>query len=105
MIAKIKEINKNLPKTFEAEYSHYLPLITICPVSKLPDIGYVKVHTKKIVEIYHFRKIVMKHTLKKIFMEDIARNIKEELKKLYELNDDEIIVEYKLIGGKVKIKV
>jgi len=95
-------IKKDLPTTFEGTFSHYIPLITICPVSKLPDIGYVTVYTNSFVEIYGMRKIILKHSFSCMFMEDLVLSIKNEIEKD---NDCRVNIQYRMLGGRVIIKM
>lgn len=93
-------IMPKLPSTFKGEYGHWLPLITFCPVSYLPDIGYIRIKTSSFVEIYGMRKIILKNTFKKIFMEDLVSNIKSEIEKN---NDCKITIQYRMLFNKVVI--
>ncbi len=57
--------------------SHWLPMVTICPVNKLPDLLYVSVTVEnKFVELYAARKRMRKVVnFKYGFMEDLAANL------------------------------
>lgn len=54
---------------------HWLPIITFCPVNRLPDLLYVSLYFygSNIPELYQVRKQVRKLlSMKKLFMEDAA---------------------------------
>lgn len=54
--------------------SHWLPLVTFCPVNNMPDLLYVYVtHENVFVELYAARKKLRKAVQwKNCFMEDVA---------------------------------
>lgn len=57
--------------------SHWLPIITICPVNNLPDLIYVTVTFEdQFVELYNARKRIKAVTnYKRAYMEDIASSV------------------------------
>lgn len=58
---------------------HWLPIVTFCPVNKLPDLLYVSmVFSEPVPELYTVRKLIRKHLMWKcIFMEDAAKLLAE----------------------------
>jgi hypothetical protein len=53
--------------------SHWLPIITFCPVNRLPDFIYITVSFDSFQELYAIRKRIRKAASWKLrFMEDIA---------------------------------
>lgn len=63
--------------------THWLPIVTYCPVNNLPDFIYVECtyHNQPFVELYQLRKR-MRHLLqgRKLFMEECAELVHKELK-------------------------
>ena len=62
-------------------FRHWLPIITFCPVNKLPDLIYVTVEfdDHKLRDLYKVRKNVRKTvSFKTMYMEDIAQRILDE---------------------------
>jgi hypothetical protein len=62
---------------------HWLPIVTVCPVNKLPDLIYVTVQFEdmKFHELYTIRKRIRKiASWKCMFMEDIAELMFREFK-------------------------
>ena len=65
----------------ELKYSvtirHWLPILTFCPVNKLPDLLYVSITFEdEFVELYAVRKAIRKMlSMKCKFMENIAHDI------------------------------
>lgn len=52
---------------------HWLPIVTFCPVNKLPDLIYISLEFNSFVELYAVRKAIRKEvSMKCMFMEDIA---------------------------------
>lgn len=62
--------------------SHWLPIITFCPVNKMPDFIYITVGFKNdFVELYEARKLIRKLVSGKLmFMEDVAEVISKNFK-------------------------
>lgn len=56
---------------------HWLPILTICPVNKLPDLIYIRVEfTNIFAELYAVRRKVRQLiSCKTMFMEDIATTV------------------------------
>lgn len=56
---------------------HWLPVVTFCPVNKLPDFIYISVcfDAKEFVELYAVRALFRKYNFKLMFMEDIAKAV------------------------------
>lgn len=77
--------------------SHWLPIVTLCPVNKLPDLIYVYLtfNAADFHELYAVRKQVRKLvTAKRLrFMEDIAQQLREEF-------PDAVSVEVRLLTGR-----
>ncbi len=58
--------------------THWLPILTFCPVNKLPDLIYVELEFHRFAELYAVRKKVRKLLQgKTIFMEDAAKLVLE----------------------------
>jgi hypothetical protein len=58
--------------------SHWVPLLTFCPVNKLPDLLYVYVTfpAQQFVELYNVRKEIRAVAKgRTIFMEDLAKEL------------------------------
>jgi len=56
--------------------SHWLPIVTFCPVNGLPDVIYVYVYVEGFSELYALRKQIRKLcSLRKCFMEDLAVDV------------------------------
>ena len=67
--------------------THWLPIITFCPVNKLPDLIYVTVTFKNTFrELYAVRKQIRAIASRKLrFMEDIAWDIAFEFPEAIEV--------------------
>ena len=53
--------------------THWLPIVTFCPVNNLPDLIYVSITFEDFQELYEVRrKIKRAAQFKKMFMEDIC---------------------------------
>lgn len=62
---------------------HWLPILTICPVNKLPDLIYITVDfdDEELHELYAIRKEIRKLVSgKRMFMEDIAELVFLQIK-------------------------
>lgn len=61
---------------------HWVPVITVCPVNKLPDLIYISVgftlSEGEFVELYAVRRMLRKYNFKCMFMEDIAKAVLSE---------------------------
>ena len=59
---------------------HWFPVVTFCPVNNLPDLIYISVcfRADKFVELYAIRRAFRKYNFKRMFMEDIAKNVLKE---------------------------
>ena len=56
----------------------WLPIITRCPLAKLPDIIYIAVTFNSFEELFKVRKELRKnYSMKRMFMEDIAKDVLE----------------------------
>lgn len=66
-------------KTF-TKIRHWLPLITFCPVNKLPDLLYITVEPieGKFIELYSVRKKLRDYSFRTIFMEDLSKAIMKD---------------------------
>lgn len=76
------------------EITHWLPIITFCPVNNLPDFIYVTVQFDKFAELYKVRRRI--RTLisgKKLFMENICALVAKEF-------PDAVSVEVRLMFNK-----
>lgn len=79
--------------------SHWLPVITFCPVNNLPDVIYVYVTFDSFAELYAVRKQVRKLvSFKKMFMEDVAMTVLTSIEGAVE-------VEVRLITSRHVVKV
>lgn len=65
---------------FRTLITHWLPIVTFCPVNKLPDLIYVTVtHDNEFVELYGARKRIRRAAAWKLaYMEDIAKDVLQE---------------------------
>jgi hypothetical protein len=60
--------------------SHWLPIITFCPVNRLPDFIYITVTFDSFAELYAVRKRIRKLASWKLkFMEVIAQDVLDGL--------------------------
>lgn len=59
---------------------HWLPIVTLCPVNKLPDLIYITVRfDDTFAELYGVRKVLRKAAAWKMaFMEDIAETVLQQ---------------------------
>lgn len=58
--------------------THWFPIITFCPVNKLPDFIFVKVTFNTFKELYAVRKELKKaFNFRCMFMEDVALEVAE----------------------------
>ncbi len=76
--------------------SHWLPVISFCPVNKLPDLLYITVEFEgsEFHELYSVRKRIRKISAwRRCFMEDIAVDLFNEF-------PDAVKVQVKLITGR-----
>lgn len=79
--------------------SHWLPIITFCPVNNLPDVIYVYVTFDTFTELYDVRKKIRKLVnFKKMFMEDVAQCLLHGIEGAVE-------VEVRLITGRHVVKL
>ena len=82
-------------------FSHYLPLITRCPVKGV-DLGYITVETGAMIEIYEVRRMIHAFRWKKVWLEDLLTELSCQIVtrwpdvQLYDLT-----LHYRLMGGKV----
>ena len=56
-------------------YRHWLPLVTRCPLSPLPDLGYVEVSSPAPIEIHALRRAIFENAWTVTFMEDLTERI------------------------------
>lgn len=69
--------------TRRTQVRHWLPILTFCPVNHLPDLIYIEVEFEDDVtfespvrELYEIRRKIRKiASFKKMFMEDIAKQV------------------------------
>lgn len=79
--------------------SHWLPLVTFCPVNGLPDVIYVYVTFETFEELYAVRKQLRKLvSFKKMFMEEVAETLLNKIEGAVE-------VEVKLLTGRHVVKL
>jgi hypothetical protein len=76
------------------QLSHHLPIMTRCPLSRLPDFIYVTLHINdEFVELYEARKRIRKLISgKRMFMEDIATMVLDGFPEVE-------MVQVRLMGG------
>ena len=56
--------------------THWLPIVTRCPLSVFPDLIFIRVHFSGFQELYTVRKFLRKRfSFRKMFMEDIASEV------------------------------
>lgn len=71
--------------------SHWLPLVTRCPVNGLPDLCYIYVTIEGFAELYEARKHLFSgFFMNKLFMEDMLKEVWTRAKQLE-------------VGGKIKV--
>ena len=64
---------------FLMRITHWLPIITFCPVNKLPDAIFITVEFTGFAELYAVRKAIRKTAAWRLdFMEDIAQDVLEK---------------------------
>ena len=74
--------------------SHWLPIITICPVTKLPDLLYISLTFKEeFVELYQFRKQLKIFNFTETYMELVANDLERMFPNAVE-------IEVKLLTGR-----
>jgi hypothetical protein len=74
--------------------SHWLPIVTFCPVNRLPDFIYITITFRSFEELYAVRKRIRKIAAWRLrFMEDIAQDILYAFPTAYE-------VEVRLLTGR-----
>lgn len=79
--------------------SHWLPIITFCPVNGLPDVIYVYITFNDFAELYAIRKKIRKLVnFKKLFMEDVAQILLKEI-------NGASSVEVRLLTGRHLVKL
>lgn len=79
--------------------SHWLPIITFCPVNKLPDVIYVYVTFDSFSELYEVRRKIRKLVnFKKMFMEDVAHFLLHGI-------PGAVSVEVRLVTGRHVVKL
>ena len=79
--------------------SHWLPIITFCPVNGFPDVIYVYVTFDSFTELYAVRKKIRKLvSFKKMFMEEVAQTLLREI-------DGAFSVEVRLLTGRHVVKI
>lgn len=79
--------------------SHWLPIITFCPVNGFPDVIYVYVTFNNFVELYAVRKKIRELvSFKKMFMEEVAQTLLREI-------DGAFSVEVRLLTGRHVVKI
>ena len=68
--------------------THWFPIITFCPVNKLPDLIFIDVvFAGEFVELYQVRKRIRKLLqFKEIFMEDAANEVAKEFPDCYSVS-------------------
>lgn len=60
--------------------SHWLPVVTRCPLSILPDLVYVRVTFEGFAEIYSVRRRIFKELWwRRAYMEDLAQTLIEHM--------------------------
>jgi hypothetical protein len=78
------------------EISHWLPIVTFCPVNHLPDLIYVTVafEGEAFHELYAVRKLIRKTVSGRLcFMEQVATDIQEAF-------PDAVEVKVRLVTGR-----
>lgn len=65
-------------RRMELTITHWFPILTICPVNKLPDLIFIRVTFKDFTELYAVRRALRKaFSWKRMFMEDVATAVSE----------------------------
>lgn len=67
--------------------THWLPIVTFCPVNKLPDLIYVTVTVEnQFIELYEARRRIKRAAAWKLdFMEEIANDVLKEFPEAQEV--------------------
>ena len=87
--------------TLAVSISHWLPIVTFCPVNKLPDVIYITVYLDSFAELYEVRRRIRRFAMWKIvFMEELAEGLFCEL---YDLDVNS--VEVKLFTGRHIVRI
>lgn len=82
--------------------THWLPILTFCPVNNLPDLIYVEIESRVSVDLYEVRRRVRKLlSRKKMYMEECAQLIYSEF--LDDMPDCKVTV--RLMFNKHKVTV
>ena len=53
----------------------WLPIVTFCPVNKLPDLWFVSITFRAFVELYAVRRALRRFNGRTMFMEDVAEAV------------------------------
>ena len=80
--------------------SHWFPIITICPVTKLPDFLYATItfEDDKFHELYEIRKRIKKVSMwRYCFMEDVAKSLLHEFSDAAEIRITLLTGRHKII--------
>jgi hypothetical protein len=60
--------------------SHWLPIVTICPVNGLPDVVYIYAYFEGFAELYEVRRTIRRlASMRCAFMEEIAADVLKEM--------------------------
>lgn len=100
--------NIKVVETMKGNFTHWLPLITRCPFSRvLLDIGYVRVYINNpvFVEIFQARKIIKRNNYRTILMEHLLQEIKQDIIKENNISWDDITISYKMLFNLVNIQM
>ncbi len=85
-------------KTF-VTITHWVPIVTFCPVNKLPDLIYVSIMFEQFKELYAVRRRIKKLLQwKRMFMEEAALALLDEF-------PDATLVEVKLLFDKHNVTI
>ncbi len=64
-------------RRMELTVTHWLPIVTFCPVNNLPDLIFISVTFRDFTELYAVRRQLRTLNWRKMFMEDVAKSVSD----------------------------
>lgn len=69
-------LERDMPSVISTTVTHWLPIVTFCPVNNLPDLLYVEVTFTEFEELYAVRKKVRSALrYRKLYMEQACQTV------------------------------
>lgn len=62
-------------ENIEITISHWFPIVTFCPVNRMPDLIFISVTFRDFKELYAVRKLLRRFWFKTLFMEEVAYGV------------------------------